>query len=138
DERALGEAAYDEEEDGVVPHGARVSEHVAPTMFTDDGIDQQEVTRSVEDAYGDQTRVAQMYETMPVRNIRLSTLREWYQGIEDTLAMHTLKQKNKIIIDKEFLVNTHDLNVSWTCAGTFLDYRQIVGRRAEMDVLLPN
>ncbi|KAL7277021.1 hypothetical protein ACG7TL_008865 [Trametes sanguinea] len=138
DERALGEAAYDEEEDGVVPHGARVSEHVAPTMFTDDGMDQQEVTRSVEDAYGDQTRVAQMYETMPVRNIRLSTLREWYQGIEDTLAMHTLKQKNKIIIDKEFLVNTHDLNVSWTCAGTFLDYRQIVGRRAEMDVLLPN
>ncbi|KAJ2973329.1 hypothetical protein NUW54_g12085 [Trametes sanguinea] len=138
DERALGEAAYNEEEDGVVPHGARVSEHVAPTMFTDDGIDQQEVTRSVEDAYGDQTRVAQMYETMPVRNIRLSTLREWYLGVEDTLAMHTLKQKNKIIIDKEFLVNTHDLNVSWTCAGTFLDYRQIVGRRAEMDVLLPN
>ena len=159
DERALGDAVYDEEEDGVVPHGAMVSEHVAPTMFADDGIDQEEVTRSVEDAYGDQTRVAQMYETKPVRNIRLSTLREWHQGAEDTLAMHMLQQKSKLLIDKEFLVNAHDLNVSWTCAGvsvslrserrsvadvcsfcaqTFLDYRQIVGRRAEMDVLLPN
>lgn len=110
-------AAYDEEQDGVVPYGARVSEHVAPTMFTENAIDQQEVTRSVEDVFGDDTRVAQMYESMPVRNIRLSTLREWYQGGEDTLAMHSLKEKNKVNIDKEFLVNTHDLNVSWTCAG---------------------
>ena len=103
-------------------------------MFTENAIDQQEVTRSVEDVFGDDPRVAQMYESMPVRNIRLSTLREWYQGGEDTLAMHSLKEKNKVNIDKEFLVNTHDLNVSWTGAG--VRRKRFLGSWLSVDPLL--
>ncbi|KAI0353427.1 hypothetical protein OH77DRAFT_1383898, partial [Trametes cingulata] len=138
EENVLGEVVYDDADNGAVPHGALVSEDVAPTMLTEDAMDQSEVTRSIEDEYGDITRMARAYESMPVKSVRLSTLRKWYRDGEDTLAMRTLLSKTRIVIDKEYLVNPHDPDISWVTSGNYLDYRQIVSRANAVDVLLPN
>ena len=109
----LGASAYSDECDMSVPHGAPVVEDVPATMFAEDAMSQDDITRTI-DAIGlEDGANEKAYVEAKLCKLRLSKLEELYDNGDSVTAMKLLRQKNYLHIDSKYTVKPDHPNVVW-------------------------
>ena len=109
----LGASAYSDECDMSVPHGAPVVEDVPATMFAEDAMSQEDITRTI-DAIGlDDVANEKAYIEAKLCKLRLSKLEQLHDDGDSITAMKLLRQKNYLHIDSKYMVKPDLPDVVW-------------------------
>ncbi|KAI0360240.1 hypothetical protein OH77DRAFT_1444810 [Trametes cingulata] len=142
EQAVLGAEAFHEfrtaRDDELAPAEALVEDGVPVTMVADDGVDQEEITRSIEEEMLHQSRSARAYEDAMMHTLYLSELEEIHKGAKYKKAMDIAARKNRLVIDDKYKVDPFDPNIMWMMPGVYVDHRLIIARELGFDVLLPN
>ncbi len=88
-------------------------------MVADDGVGQDEITRSIIEASGsyDAGEMARKYDKLPTHNLYLSTLEKMHRQELQGHAMALLNRNNRLVIDEKYLLDVNDPNLRWTMPG---------------------
>jgi hypothetical protein len=78
------------------------------------------------------------YSMLSERTLKLSTLRDIYDQRDKRQSLGTLKTRNKLDIDVEFMVDTEDPNYFFSLPLNCLDFFLLVGLDPGIDVWIPN
>ncbi len=114
----LGENAFADDSEQHASVGVTLEDGVPITMVAEDGVDQDEITRSIESPLNyDGGEMARKYDQLPTHNLYLSRLEKMHRQELQGQALALLSRKNRLVIDDEYLVNANDPNLRWTMPG---------------------
>lgn len=86
----------------------------------------------------DQEDHRQLFLASPVEEVRLSTLRGFYETGNTSAAMRVLSRRRFLTVDNELKFSPNDKDVLTRVHRHFLDYVLFVGNRTGLDAALPN
>jgi hypothetical protein len=80
----------------------------------------------------------QKFNTSRVKSVKLSELRHLRDNDRTKAAFSLLRDRRKLVIDQEYMVDIGDPNLVFRSGPHFLDYTLYIGSRCGLDAALPN
>lgn len=103
EDTVLGASAFDIGNHAEAPAGMAVEDWVPITMVADDGVDQETITRSIEESSEiDESEMSRRYDELKTYTLKMSTLEQLHKTEDQTRALALLSQKNRLLIDDKY------------------------------------
>lgn len=103
-----------------------------------DGIDQAQILASIFDSSYIPPSEREDYLLQPIKDVRLSSLREDYEQKKVLRAMAKLRNRCRIIIDDDYCINSTDDLLYWSANVHHLDFVVVVADSIGLWTILPN
>ncbi|OJT04594.1 hypothetical protein TRAPUB_4696, partial [Trametes pubescens] len=139
EDTVLGASAFDIGNHAEAPAGMAVEDWVPITMVADDGVDQETITRSIEESSEiDESEMSRRYDELKTYTLKMSTLEQLHKTEDQTRALALLSRKNRLLIDDKYRYDIMHPNLLFKMHKVYMDHRLLIGRELGFDLLLPN
>jgi hypothetical protein len=79
-----------------------------------------------------------LYARLPEGNVRLSALKQVFEGNKASRALARLHQRSTLIIDDEYTVPTNHQDFAFSCNEHYLDFILVVGASRGLAMFIPH